>query len=665
MAKNVYDYPMYLFNEGTNYESYKFFCPALVQHNGKKAWRFRVWAPHAKSVSVVGDFNEWDRSSDPMTLVTASGVWEAHVKNVKRYSNYKFSIEGQDGAFHLKADPYATHTETMPANASKIYDIAGFDWTDGAYLEERSKRNTYESPMNIYEVHLASWKTHDDGNPYSYVDLAKELVPYVKDMGYTHVELLPITEYPYPGSWGYQTTGLFAPTSRFGTPHDFMAFVDACHEAGIGVIMDFVLSHFPKDEFGLYEFDGTCLYEYSDIYKQEHKGWGTRVYDFNKPQVRSFLISAVDFWITNYHIDGMRLDAVASMLYLNYDRRDGEWQRNEFGGEYNLEAVFFLQSLNKAILSRHPGVVMIAEESTAFPMVTMPPSFGGLGFNYKWNMGWMNDTLDYIKIDPFFRKGAHNKLTFSITYAFSENFILPFSHDEVVHGKMSLIGRIPARYEDKFSGLKVLLAYQMAHPGKKLNFMGNEFAQFIEWDYQKQLDWLLLDYDAHRSFRSFIRDLNHFYLNEKSLYELDGSYDGFKWTVVDDNTQNMIVFTRYAKDGSSVIFVGNFSPEARKGYEIGVDKPGEYATALDSEDAKYGGAGTGSKEMKSYDEPRHGKKHSVKIDVAGNAAMFIKLTKEYLEDDEVIVDKEKKKTGKKPQKKAENHTKKTKQTKTN
>ena len=638
MAKNIYDYPMYLYNEGTNYESYKFFCPTLVQRDGKKSWRFRVWAPHAKSVSVVGDFNDWDREQSPMTKVTSSGVWEAHVKGVKRYSNYKFSIETENGEFHLKADPYATHTETPPATASKVYDIGGFEWTDGEYLKARSVKNTYESPMNIYEVHLGSWRVHEDGNPYSYTDLAVELVPYVKQMGYTHIELLPITEYPFDGSWGYQTTGLFAPTSRFGTPHDFMAFIDACHAEGIGVIMDFVLSHFPKDDYGLFEFDGTCLYEYSDIYKQEHKGWGTRVYDFNKPQVRSFLISAVDFWVSNYHIDGMRLDAVASMLYLNYDRRDGEWQRNEFGGEYNLEAVFFLQSLNKAILSRHPGVIMIAEESTAFPMVTMPPSFGGLGFNYKWNMGWMNDTLEYIKIDPFFRKGSHNKLTFSITYAFSENFILPFSHDEVVHGKSSLIGRIPTKYEDKFSGLKAVLCYQMAHPGKKLNFMGYEFAQFIEWDYRKQLDWMLLDYENHRRFREFVKDLNHFYLQEKPLYELDSSYDGFKWTVVDDNTQNVIVFTRYAKDGSSLIFVGNFSTEARKGYEIGVDKAGEYETAFDSEDAKYGGKADGSKKMTSVDVPRHGKLHSIAIDIPESGAMFIKLTKEFEDDEQVIVD---------------------------
>ncbi len=641
MAKNTYDYPIYLFNEGTNYESYKFFCPCYVQKDGKKFWRFRVWAPNAKSVSVVGDYNDWNRNADPMTRIGGSGIWEAYVRGVKRYSVYKFSIETDSGEIRLKSDPYATHTETMPANASKVYDINGFEWTDGEYLKERKSRNSYREPMNIYEVHLGSWRTYEDGSPFSYGKLATELVDYVKEMGYTHIELLPITEYPYEGSWGYQTTGLFAPTSRYGTPHDFMELVDACHAAGIGVIMDFVLSHFPKDAFGLYEFDGTCLYEYSDTYKQEHKGWGTRVYDFNKPQVRSFLISAVDFWISNYHIDGMRLDAVASMLYLNYDRKDGEWQRNEFGGEYNLEAVYFLQTLNKAILSRHPGVIMIAEESTAFPMVTMPPSFGGLGFNYKWNMGWMNDTLDYIKIDPFFRKGAHNKLTFSITYAFSENYVLPFSHDEVVHGKSSIIGKIPGAYEEKFSGAKTLISYQMAHPGKKLNFMGYEFGQFIEWDYKKQLDWLLLGYDAHLKYCEYIKDLNRFYLSEKALYELDTTYDGFKWTVVDDNMQNVLVFTRYAEDGSSVIFVGNFSPAERRDYQIGVDKSGEYSVFLNSEWEKYGGKAKKGGVMISEDEPMHGKKQSISLDIPAGGAMFIKLVKEYEDEEErVLVDED-------------------------
>lgn len=641
MPKNVYDYPIYLFNEGTNFESYKFFCPCYVQKDGKKLWRLRVWAPNAKSVSLVGDFNGWDDSATPMQRIGSTGVWECYVRGLRRFSTYKFCIERADGSKVMKSDPYATHTETMPANGSKIYDVAGYNWHDEEYLNASRRKNTYESPMNIYEVHFGSWRLHADGNRYSYLDFARELVPYVKEMGYTHIELLPITEFPYEGSWGYQTTGLFAPSSRYGTPHDFMAFVDACHQAGIGVIMDFVLSHFPKDEFGLYEFDGTCLYEYDDAYKQEHKGWGTRVYDFNKPQVRCFLISAVNFWITNYHIDGMRLDAVASMLYLNYDRREGEWRPNEFGGEYNLEAVYFLQTLNKTILSRHPGVIMIAEESTAFPMVTMPPSFGGLGFNYKWNMGWMNDTLSYIKTDGFFRKGCHNKLTFSITYAFSENYILPLSHDEVVHGKGSLMGKISAEYGEKFSGVKTLLSYQMAHPGKKLNFMGSEFAQFIEWDYKKQLDWMLLDYEKHFKFREYIRDLNKFYLANKSLYELDCSYDGFKWIVVDDNEQNVLVFTRYDRAGEFVIVALNFSNVEREGYEIGVDKKGVYYEALCSEWEKYGGTHLERGDMITVNKPNHGKKQSLVLDLPANGSLFVKLKEEFVDDDEEeIVDEE-------------------------
>lgn len=627
MTKNTYDYPVYLFNEGTNFESYKFFAVTPVHKDKKRMWRFRVWAPNAESVSVVGDFNGWNRDANPMVKLGTTGIWEGYVKGIKRYNNYKYSIQGVDHVIRLKADPYATHSETAPATASKIYDIYGYAWGDSEYLAARKGRNSYELPMNIYEVHAGSWKINADGNFYSYRQLADELVPYVKDMGYTHIELLPVTEHPFDGSWGYQVTGLFAPTSRYGTPHDFMYFVDKCHKEGIGVIMDFVLSHFPKDEFGLYEFDGTCQYEYEDIYKQEHKSWGTRVFDYNKPQVRSYLISAVDFWFTNYHVDGMRLDAVASMLYLNYDRRNGEWRPNEKGGEFNLEAIYFLQTLNQTILTRHPDVMMIAEESTAFPMVTMPPKIGGLGFNYKWNMGWMNDTLDYIKTDPLFRKGNHDKLTFSLTYAFSENYILPFSHDEVVHGKCSLIGKIPGSYEEKFGGLKTLLSYQMAFPGKKLNFMGNEFGQFIEWNYKKSLDWFLLDYDSHTLIRSYVRDMNRMYLDNKPMYELDCSYDGFKWVVVDDSSQNVIAFTRYDKKGDGITVIINFSPVKRSDYRIGVDRQGVYTEILNSESVKYGGKVECGKEYVTIDEARHGKEQSISLEAEGNSAIFIKWTK--------------------------------------
>jgi len=624
MARNTSDYPIYLFNEGTNYEAYDFFSPAYVVKDGKRVWRFRVWAPNALSVSIVGDFNNWDKEANPMQKISASGVWEGYVKGAKRYDVYKYCIECHDHQIRYKSDPYATHTETAPANGSKLYDISGYKWHDAEYMESRKGKNHYQQPMNIYEIHFGSWRVHDDGNFYSYRDLAISLVTYLKEMGYTHVEILPLTEHPFDGSWGYQATGLFAPTSRYGPPHDFMFFVDKCHEMGIGVIMDFVVSHFPKDAYGLYEFDGTCLYEYNDCYKQEHKGWGTRVFDYNKPQVRSFLISAVDFWMRYYHIDGMRLDAVASMLYLNYDRTDSEWRPNEFGGEYNLEAIYFLQTLNKTILTRHPDAIMIAEESTAFPMVTMPPDIGGLGFNYKWNMGWMNDTLSYIKIDPFFRKGSHDKLTFGITYAFNENYILPFSHDEVVHGKASMIGKIPGSYEEKFGGLKTVLSYQMAHPGKKLNFMGNEFGQFIEWDYRKQLDWLLLDYPSHRLLRNYVKDLNSFYINNKPMYELDSSYEGFKWIVVDDRVQNIIVFSRFDKEKNEVICIMNFSPQTRESYEFGVDEEGEYMEVLNSDCTKYGGTTEYGLKYKTVKKHSHNRDYTLSMTIKGNSAIFLK-----------------------------------------
>ncbi len=623
MAKNNYDYPIYLFNEGTNSQAYKLFFPAYVLHEGKKVWRFRVWAPNAQKVSIVGDFNNWKPNVDCMEMIGSTGIWQGFVKGVKKYSSYKYAIESYDGKVVMKADPYATHAETAPNTASKIFDISSYKWSDSHYMSNRKLLNHYENPMNIYEVHLGSWKKNDNEEYLSYRMIADKLIPYVVDMGYTHIELLPITEFPFDGSWGYQTTGLYAPTSRFGTPSDFKYFIDLAHKNNIAVIMDFVVSHFPKDAMGLYEFDGTCQYEYSDSYKQEHKGWGTRVFDYSKPQVRSFLISAVNFWIENYHIDGMRLDAVASMLYLNYDRKDGEWRKNEWGGEYNLEAIYFLQQLNKTILTNHPQVCMIAEESTAFPMITMPPSEGGIGFNYKWNMGWMNDTLDYISIDPFFRKGSHDKLTFGITYAFSENYVLPFSHDEVVHGKRSLIGRVPGEYTDKFAGLKVLMSYLMSHPGKKLSFMGNEFGQFIEWDYKKQLDWFLLDYDSHRLYNKYIKQLNKMYAKESPLYQLDGSIEGFKWIVVDDKIQNVIVFERFNAKKESIIVVLNFSNMDREDYKIGVDE-GKYIEILNSDSIDFGGGVEKDKEYNTIDVKNHGKDFSISLDIKANSAIFLK-----------------------------------------
>lgn len=623
MAKSKNDLPIYLFKQGTNYESWRFFTPTYVVKQNKKQWRFRCWAPHAKSVSVIGNFNGWDRRANPMEKID-SEIWEVCIAGLRRFDTYKFSVETPNGKIIDKADPYATHTETAPANASKLYDISGYEWGDAEYFEKLKGVDHSKRPLNIYEVHLGSWKRHPDGNVYSYRDLADSLVAYLKEMNYTHAELLPVTEFPYEGSWGYQVSGLFAPTSRFGEPSDFMYFVDKCHQAGIGVIMDFVVSHFPKDAFGLADFDGAPCYEYADPRVGEHKEWGTKVFDYSKGAVRSFLISAVCFFMENYHIDGMRMDAVASMLYLDYARKEGDYIKNKHGGNYNLEAISFLQDLNTAVLTRYPYAMMIAEESTAFPMVTMPPKVGGLGFNFKWNMGWMNDVLDYVKIDPFFRKGAHDKLTFSITYAFSENYILPFSHDEVVHGKASMIGKMPGKYEDKFAALKALYVYQMTHPGKKLNFMGNEFGQFIEWDYKKQLDWMLLDFASHRALRNFVKDLNRVYLDTPALWERDSRMDGFEWIVVDDKEQNVVAYDRIGDDGERVTAVINFSDSTRVGYEIGISEEGDYQVLLNSNHIRYDGYSSLEPVISTIDKPNHGKPYSLKFNLESNSAVILK-----------------------------------------
>lgn len=612
---------LYLFHEGTNYQSYKIFSPAFK--NG--GFLFRLWAPHAKEISVIGDFNGWNSCINKMNNI-GNGVWEAFIKEAKSYDIYKYLITSEDGKVFEKADPYAMHTETPPANGSKLF-LSNYSWNDSAWLQRRKRTNSYESPMNIYELHLGSWRRHENSVVMNYRTIADDLAKYVSEMGYTHVEILPITEYPFDGSWGYQTTGLFAPTSRYGSPDDFKYFVDTLHKKNISVILDWVISHFPKDSHGLQMFDGGPTYEYSDPLKSEHKEWGTKVFDYGKPEVKSFLISSANYWINEFHIDGIRVDAVASMLYLDYGRKDGEWRPNAFGGNYNLEAIDFLKQMNSYILSANPGVLMIAEESTAFPMVTKPPYDGGLGFNYKWNMGWMNDSLRYFSANPYFRKDMHDKLTFSITYAFSENYVLPISHDEVVHGKCSLINKMPGYYEEKFALDKAFLGYMMSHPGKKLTFMGVEIAQFIEWDYKKELDWILLSYDKHKAFQGFVRDLNKYYLNHSEFYELDSSYDGFKWVIVNDNTHNIVSYRRINKNGDYTQIILNLSPLKRENYFVGVPENTDYKIVLSSEDKKYGGNGMSKKTYKPIKGFMHDFDQYVSIDIPANSVLYLKPIK--------------------------------------
>ena len=607
------------FSTGDELHAYAILGCHRAQCDGKDGYIFRVWAPHAQGVSVTGDWNFWNPDDLPMTYLEY-GVWEAFSVYAKEGDAYKFCVRRADGSTVYKSDPYGFRTCALPDTSNRVCTLEGFEWNDTAYRRQQAKRHLLDSPMNIYEMHFGSWKRKPDGSCYRYDELADELIPYLLDMGYTHVELMPITEYPYDPSWGYQVTGYYAPTARYGSPQQLMTFVDKCHRAGIGVLLDWVPAHFPKDENGLYEFDGTCCYELSDPMMNEHPDWSTRIFDFGKGEVQSFLISNAVYWLEQYHVDGLRVDAVASMLYLDYGRRD--FRPNKFGGRENLEAITFLRKLNRAVFSVRRNAITAAEESTAFPMVTKPDYDGGLGFLFKWNMGWMNDMLQYMSLDPLWRKGSHNNLTFSMTYAYSENFILPLSHDEVVHGKCSLINKMPGDYDAKFQNLRAFYGFMMAHPGKKLSFMGNEFAQFIEWRHYEQLEWMLLDYDRHRQMHDWVRDLNHFYLDHSCMWNNDSDWNGFRWISADDNANSVVAFRRIDRRGRELICICNFCPVRREHYRLGLPKPGQYEPVLSSDDLKYGGNGTELLTVTAEREPMHGLQYSGEFTLAPLSAMF-------------------------------------------
>ena len=614
MSNNMAEY---LFHEGTNYHSHKFLGSFLEGD----VCTFRVWAPNARRVFVTGEFCSWYPHTYEMKLINDKGIYEIQIHGVSQFDAYKYVIVTQSGVELWKADPYAKHAETRPLTASKVYSLPEYRWNDKKWMENRTI--PYHQPMNVYEVHLGSWKHSEEGKELSYKELAHKLVDYVKEMHYTHVELLPVTEYPYDKSWGYQATGYFSPTSRYGIPEDFMYFVDTCHQNNIGVILDWVPGHFTKDAHGLYEFDGTYCYEYSDTRKIEHEGWGTRVFDYGRNEVKSFLTSSAVSWIEDYHIDGIRVDAVSSMLFLNYCRDEEKCARNIYGGFENLEAIDFIKNLNLYVKENYPGVIMIAEESTSYAKVTAAVEHGGLGFDFKWNMGWMNDSLDYLETDPFFRKGVHNKFTFSMHYAFSENFILPISHDEVVHGKKSLLDKSPVPYEDKFANFKAFLGYMYAHPGKKLTFMGIDIAQFIEWDEERELDWLLMLYPKHVFTHRYVKELNKYYKSTPALWENDSDWDGFRWHVVDDNNNNVFAFSRRDRSGKEVLVVSNFSNQVLKNYEIGVDTWGSYKIVLNTDAKKYDGIAITNRNLKTINKEKNEFKYTLGVNIPPYTTMYI------------------------------------------
>ena len=612
------------FKRGELYDSYNFLGSHKSRYKGKIGICFNVWAPNAKNVYLVGDFNDWNKEVYPMENIEGSGIWTIFLTNAKQGQAYKYNVIGCDGVSRMKSDPYAVFSEKRPNTASIIYTNDNYKWNDRKWQREKQKIVHDNSPMNIYEVHLGSWKRKWDGEFFSYEELY-EMIEYVKDMGYTHIELMPITEHPLDESWGYQTIGYYSSTSRYGTPTEFKAFIDKCHENGIGVILDFAYSHFCKDAHGLYKFDGSAQFEYSDPLKAENIGWGTAHFDLGKPEVNSFLISNVLYWFNEYHIDGIRVDAVSSMLYLDYDI--GEWRPNKYGGRENLEAIDFLKRLNKIVYTTVNNPIIIAEESTAWPMVTGATYSGALGFTYKWNMGWMNDTLKYMEMDPIYRKHHHELITFSFMYAFSENFILPLSHDEVVHGKKSLLDKMPGDHWQKFASLRTLYAYYMMHPGKKLLFMGSEFGQGLEWRYAYGLEWELLEREPHMKMKDYVKDLNHLYKNEKALHEIDNTYEGFDFIDPHNSEQSIITLMRKGKNERDfIIAVINFTPVVRYNYKIGVPYEGVYEEVFNTDNEKYWGSNQTmeSSELTSYPEKWHNKDNHIRIKVPPLGATFIK-----------------------------------------
>ena len=622
----------YLFGMGTHYDIYKKMGAHEVTMDGKKGVYFAVWAPNAKAVSVVGEFNGWQENANPMERLEPSGIYETFVPEAKEGMLYKFYIKTKDGRGLYKADPFANSSEMRPGNASKIADISNFKWSDSTWMEARKGRDNDKLPMSIYEVHPGSWKKHpykeeNETGFYNYREFAHSLAKYVKEMGYTHVELMGIAEHPFDGSWGYQVTGYFAPTSRYGTPKDFMYLINYLHKNKIGVILDWVPAHFPRDAHGLAEFDGTCVYEYADPRKGEHPDWGTKVFDFSKNEVKNFLIANALYWIEHYHLDGLRVDAVASILYLDYGRQDGQWVPNIYGGNKNLEAIEFFKHLNSVILGRNHGTMMIAEESTAWPMVTGKPEDDGLGFSQKWNMGWMHDFLEYMKLDPYFRKWNHNKMTFAMSYAYSEKYILVLSHDEVVHLKCSMINKMPGLYDDKFANLKAGYSFMFGHPGKKLLFMGQDFAQLREWSEERELDWYLLGEEKHQQMQNYVKALLHLYKKTPALYDADQNPAGFEWINADDGDRSIFSFVRHSENGkSNLLFVINFTPMARPDYRVGVPRRKQYKLILNSDAAEFGGSGKEQPEVyKAVKSECDGKPYSFAYDLPPYGAAVFKF----------------------------------------